>query len=84
MPSSTRPPLIRSTCATITATGPGSRKVAEVNLFPLARATRRDQFDERRPSPGNHDLIEGAILCTSELVTNACVHAKGGNVIVLG
>ncbi|MCX5525329.1 ATP-binding protein [Streptomyces bobili] len=28
-------------------------------------------------------LIDDAILCTSELVTNACVHAKGGDGTVL-
>ncbi|MEU1178902.1 ATP-binding protein [Streptomyces sp. NPDC005820] len=28
-------------------------------------------------------LVDDAILCTSELVTNACVHAKGGDGTVL-
>ena len=34
MPSSTRPPLIWSTCATEIASGPGSRKVAAVISVP--------------------------------------------------
>ncbi|WP_405861640.1 ATP-binding protein [Streptomyces sp. NBC_01515] len=29
-------------------------------------------------------LVDDAILCTSELVTNACVHAKGGDGAVAG
>jgi hypothetical protein len=33
-PSSTRPPLIRSTWATEIASGPGWRKVAEVTMVP--------------------------------------------------
>ena len=34
MPSSIRPPLIRSTWATMTASGPGSRNVADVTSVP--------------------------------------------------
>ncbi len=34
MPSSTRPPLIWSTCATVIASGPGSRNVAAVISVP--------------------------------------------------
>ena len=34
MPSSTRPPLISSTWATATASGPGKRNVAEVTSVP--------------------------------------------------
>ena len=34
MPSSTRPPLIWSTWATVIASGPGSRKVADVISVP--------------------------------------------------
>ena len=34
MPSSTRPPLISSTWATATASGPGSRNVAEQTSVP--------------------------------------------------
>jgi hypothetical protein len=33
-PSSIRPPLIASTCATLMASGPGSRKVADVTSVP--------------------------------------------------
>jgi hypothetical protein len=33
-PSSTRPPLIASTVATVIASGPGSRKVAEETMVP--------------------------------------------------
>ena len=34
IPSSTRPPLIASTCATEIASGPGSRNVADVTIVP--------------------------------------------------
>ena len=34
MPSSTRPPLMASTWATVMASGPGSRKVAAVTRVP--------------------------------------------------
>ena len=33
-PSSTRPPLMASTWATVTASGPGNRKVAELTKVP--------------------------------------------------
>ena len=33
-PSSIRPPLIASTCATLIASGPGSRNVADVTSVP--------------------------------------------------
>ncbi|GCB47609.1 ATP-binding protein [Streptomyces sp. NL15-2K] len=41
----------------------------------VATVLRAQQLD------GN--LIDDAMLCTSELVTNACVHAKGGDGTVL-
>lgn len=31
----------------------------------------------------DHTLVDDAVLCASELVTNACVHAKGGDGTVL-
>jgi hypothetical protein len=31
---------------------------------------------------GLDDLVDAAALCTSELVTNACVHAKGGGSVL--
>ena len=63
MPSSTRPPLIWSTWATITASGPGSRKVAEVTSVPSrirevsrASAARVSQASVGPGSPGSSPI----------------------------
>ncbi len=46
MPSSTRPPLITSTCATAIASGPGSRNVAAVISVP----SRTRKVSRARPA----------------------------------
>lgn len=46
MPSSTRPPLIWSTCATVIASGPGNRKVAAVIRVP----SRMDRVSRASPA----------------------------------
>ena len=50
---STRPPLMASTCATVIASGPGSRNVADVTIVPSRiRWVSRGQAGQRGPGVG--------------------------------
>ena len=53
IPSSTRPPLIWSTCATEMASGPGSRKVAAVMSVP----SRIRLVSRARPARVSHASV---------------------------
>ena len=58
-PSSTRPPLIWSTCATVMASGPGSRNVAAVTSVPsrirLVSTARAASVAHESVGPGSPD-----------------------------
>ena len=53
MPSSTRPPVIWSTCATEIASGPGSRKVAALISVP----SRMRSVSRARPASVSHASV---------------------------
>ncbi|GES28696.1 hypothetical protein San01_11830 [Streptomyces angustmyceticus] len=68
----------------ITARAPGvlQRKVRHADLKAVGEVRRElRQLLSRWASPGDGELAEVATLLTSELVTNALVHAEGGAVV---
>lgn len=64
MPSSTRPPLIWSTCATVIASGPGSRKVAAVINVP----SRMRLVSRARPARVVHASVGPGSPLTSPII----------------
>ena len=64
MPSSTRPPLIWSTWATLMASGPGKRKVAEVTSVP----SRMREVSRARPARVTHESVGPGRPLTSPIV----------------